>query len=93
MPEGFLKSWVAINVRRLPPGDRPQQASELAAKCIADAAMCGIFIDDLEHAAGGSVLNYITKLIVETDATAVDDMLKRVRPKDAKGTQGPEAAC
>ena len=92
MPGPFLKSWCAANLKNLPPGDRAEQASELASKCIADAAMCGIFIDDLEQAAGGSVLYHITKLIADLDERSLEDMLKRVRPKDAKRSEGPEAA-
>ena len=89
MPGPFLKSWVATNVRDVPPGDRAEQASRLAAKCIADAAMCGIFIDDLEQAAGGSVLNYIADAIAAGEDQTIDRLMARVRPKVAKA--GPQA--
>jgi len=92
MPSDFLRMWCAANLKDIPPGDRAQQASQFAAKCIADAAMCGIFIEDLEQAAGGSVVDYMAKAIEAADDCAVDDMLQRVRPRHPKKPEGP-AAC
>jgi hypothetical protein len=51
--------------------------------------MCGIFIDDLEQAAGGSVLNYLANAIEAAGDHEVDRLMARVRPKAPKA--GPQA--
>ena len=38
----FVKSWVAKNVTALSPSDDPLRATNLAARCIAEAAAEGI---------------------------------------------------
>jgi hypothetical protein len=77
-------------VKDVPQGDRNKAALDLAAKCIADAAMLGIMIDDLEEAAGGSVVNFILIAIEARENKVLDNMFQRVRPKNANGSKEPQ---
>ena len=62
MPDGFLRSWIATHVRPVPPEKRSEHVAKWSAECAADAIMASIPYDDLQKAAGGSVLNYIAKV-------------------------------
>ena len=76
MPDGFLRSWVATHVRPVPAADRAQHVAKWAASCVADAIMAGIPYDDLQKAAGGSILTHIGKaaeLVAERETSLSDD--------------------
>jgi len=79
----LLQSWVSANVRVVPVAERGREASTLAARCIADAAMAGILVDDLENAAGADLLSYMGEAIDAATMREVDRLLERVRPRDA----------
>jgi len=85
MPNGsaFLQSWVNANVSVVLVAQRSREASTLAARCIADAAMAGILVDDLENAAGADVMSYMGEAIDAATMREVDRLLERVRPRHA----------
>ncbi len=62
MPNGFLRSWVATHVKPVPEENRADHIAQWAASCVADALMAGIPYDNLQEAAGGNVLTYISKV-------------------------------
>ena len=61
MPVEFLRSWIATNVRPVPPAERRAQVAKWAARCIGDACTAGIPYDDLYKAAGGNVITLIAR--------------------------------
>ena len=90
MPDGFLRTWVAINVKVVHASHLSQEAKRLAAVCAAEAARSGIDLDVLNAAAGGDLEKYMVKAIDNVTMAEFDKMLARVRP-DATQTQEPEA--
>ena len=44
----FVKNWIAKNVTALSPSDDPLRASNLAARCIAEAAAKGIALEEIQ---------------------------------------------
>ena len=44
----FVKNWVAKNVTALGPSDDPLRASNLAARCITEAAAEGVALEEIQ---------------------------------------------
>lgn len=44
----FVKNWVAKNVTALGPSDDPMRATNLAMRCIAEAAAQGISLEEIQ---------------------------------------------
>ena len=44
----FVKKWVAKNVTALDPSDDPMRATNLAMRCIAEAAAEGITLEEIQ---------------------------------------------
>jgi hypothetical protein len=61
MPKGFLRSWVAANVKPVPRAEHSNEAVRLSANCLADAAMLGIPLEALEAAAGSDMVTFMRR--------------------------------
>ena len=48
----FLENWIAKNVTALNPSDDPLRASELARRCIVEAAAQGITLEEIKPETG-----------------------------------------
>ena len=59
----FLEEWIQKNVTVLDPSDDPLRASNLAARCIAEAAAEGITIEEIKPDSG-SIENHIFDAMV-----------------------------
>ena len=90
MSGGFLRSWVATNVKVVMASEHAREAKRLAAACAADAMTAGIDPEALAAAAGGNLVKYMADAIDLAAMAEVDKMMERVQPRDAKGTHGQE---
>jgi hypothetical protein len=90
VPGGFLRAWVAINVKVVHASHLSQEAKRLAAVCAAEAARSGIDPDVLDAAACGDLEKYMVKAIDNVTMAEFDKLLARVS-SDATRAQGPEA--
>ena len=59
----FLEEWIQKNVTALDPSDDPLRASNLAARCIAEAAAEGITLEEIKPDSG-SIENHIFDAMV-----------------------------
>lgn len=62
----FLENWIAKNVTALTPSDDPLRASNLAARCIAEAAAEGLTLEEIQPDSG-SVESHIADAMVYLD--------------------------
>lgn len=62
----FLEDWVSKNVQAGPPSDDPLHASNLATRCIAQAAAAGIVVEEIQPDSG-TLESYIAKAMLPLD--------------------------
>ena len=62
----FLEDWVSKNVKAGGPPDDPMHASNLATRCIAQAAAAGIAFEEIQPDSG-TLESYIAKAMVLFD--------------------------